>query len=601
MEVRSPGYYFWTSYQADGDIARITGYFQRQQRDALLARNTEFSLRFYSRGGPVTVGTQAFARRPQRVLARVAGPQSNLAPSVPSRTFTSRRIGIDGGFRQPWDAWDDPTGPIEPPQPPGGGAGGVEHSAVTVRLYAPGIAEPVQTWELPAALAPQIRTVEFNPPGFPRPDAPITRAGWWRCSVTPVGPEPVQIYLAAQATLALQSFRTQSIGTRLFNSIFRVGLEALVPIVYIQGSTLSISLGKELSEAYGLAPVFREKDISPFNSQARLRSLNITAVSGRVLKEVADQNHRHPPQLALVEDDDVALRIQAAFDKGSASAFGFDIGRLKGELGELFLAFDKGITRCTPVAFLNVDFSNVVDFVMPIVGFFTEVNHDIVNTTIETELALADSEGSMCKYLREALSRAVAQHAVVDRVSFASGSWLLRYFNEPGLPDESLPWHPPHGGVPGGAIDLVVGTAGTLAMPSDPGPPAPGADGGGPPARSTDPLGEFPPNFDVARGAALDRLDRHQSILVVMMENRSYDHLLGGSATARPRPASATTVRPPVPAILPTEGFFGKIPLVTTTAIGMGTSTPVCPHHDFEPVQFQIGDGVVHTARRWRR
>ena len=604
MEIRSPGFYFWTSYQADGNTARVTGYFERQQRDALLARNTEFSLRFFSRGGPVSIGTRAFARRPQHTLSRVVNPQSSLAPSAPSRTFTSSRIGIGGSFRNPWNVWEDPLtiGPIEPPLPHGGGGGGVEHAAVMVRLFAPGIAEPVETWELPEAVASQIRTVEFNPPAFPAPDAPITRAGWWRCSVTPVGPWPVEIYLAAEAALALQPFRTQSIGTRLFNSIFRVGLEAIVPIVYIEGSTLKISLGKELAEAYGLTPVSFEKDVSPVNSQARLRSLNITASSGRVLKEIANQRNRHPQQLAWVNDDDVALRIQAAFENASASAYGFDIGRLKGELGEFFLAFDKSFTRCTPVAFLAVDFSALADFVLAVVGSFAEVNHDSVNLAIETLLSNDSFQRPICTYLREALSRAIAQHAVVDQISFASGSWQLRYFTEPVLPDENLPWHPPHGGVVVGEINPVDDTAAMLVMPSVPVPAEPDAGGGTPPAPSTDPPGVFPPGFmveggiDISREAALEQLDRHQSILVVMMENRSYDHLLGGLASARPRPNGGYD-GPPAHASNPSaDGFVEKVPVVKTTVIGMGTSTPVCPHHDFEPVGFQIRDGTDNTA-----
>jgi Phosphoesterase family len=469
-----------------------------------------------------------------------------------------------------------------------------------VRLYAPGIAEPVQTWELDEAFGPLFRTVEFNPPGFPAPDAPITRAGWWRCSVTSLGGDPVQIGLAAQATLALQSYRTQFIGARLFNSIFRVGLEAIVPVAFIQGSTLTLSLGKELAEAYGLTPVFLQKDISPINSQARLRSLNITAASGRVLKDVANQRHRHPPQLAQVQDDDVAIRIQAAFDNASASVFGFDVGKLTGDLGELFLVFDKGLMRFTPVTFLNVNFSAVVDFVFPIIAYFAEVNHDVVNTTFESLLMRPDIQDPICKYLREALSRAVGQHAVVDRVSFASGGWQLRYFNEPVLPDPNRPWHPPFGGVSGRAVHPIDGTVVMLETPSELSQPAPDTGGETPPAPapspapSGDPLGVFPANFTVAGGAALDRLDRHQSILVIMMENRSYDHLLGGLATARPRPSGGYD-GPPANASNPaTEGFFGKVPLVKTTAIGMGTSTPVCPHHDFYPVRFQIGDGIVH-------
>jgi len=183
MEIRSPGYYFWTSYQDEGSIARVTGHWERQQQDALIARNTEFSLRFFSHGGPVELGTRAFVRRPPSTVARLVDPQGSRAPTVRSRPFAiSRRID-DDRFHNPWDEWgvwdDPPIGPVEPPEPPGGGGGGVGHAAVRVKLFAPGIADPVQTWDLPAAVDAGTRLVEFNPLGFPTPDAPIKRAGWW--------------------------------------------------------------------------------------------------------------------------------------------------------------------------------------------------------------------------------------------------------------------------------------------------------------------------------------------------------------------------------------------------------------------------------------
>ena len=77
--------------------------------------------------------------------------------------------------------------------------------------------------------------------------------------------------------------------------------------------------------------------------------------------------------------------------------------------------------------------------------------------------------------------------------------------------------------------------------------------------------------FVVAGGAALATLDRHQSILVIMMENRSYDHLLGGLATARPRPGLGYDGPPPGASNPSTGGFGRTVPIIKTTAIGMGT------------------------------
>lgn len=84
----------------------------------------------------------------------------------------------------PWGDPPEPLPPIEPPEPPGGGGGGFLHAAVTVQLFAPGIEEPVQTWELPEHVAGNLRTVSYNPLGFPAEDAPVRRLGWWRFSTT---------------------------------------------------------------------------------------------------------------------------------------------------------------------------------------------------------------------------------------------------------------------------------------------------------------------------------------------------------------------------------------------------------------------------------
>jgi len=65
MEIKSPrGFYFSTSeYDREGNNARIFGHWERQQDDAQITRNQEFTLRFWSHGGTVQIGTRA-ARTP---------------------------------------------------------------------------------------------------------------------------------------------------------------------------------------------------------------------------------------------------------------------------------------------------------------------------------------------------------------------------------------------------------------------------------------------------------------------------------------------------------------------------------------------------------
>ncbi|HSJ97685.1 MAG TPA: alkaline phosphatase family protein, partial [Myxococcota bacterium] len=162
------------------------------------------------------------------------------------------------------------------------------------------------------------------------------------------------------------------------------------------------------------------------------------------------------------------------------------------------------------------------------------------------------------------------------------------------------------GGVLGGAL------GGVIAPPSEEPAPTPSEPSEPAPAPS-DPLGVFPPEFAVVDGAALERLDRHQTLVVIMMENRSYDHMLGGLAAARPRAEGGYDCAPSSASNASAGGFLERVPLVSTRRMGMGTQIPVSPNHHYHehgedhfghgggqgtgrfPVPFQMGDGTPET------
>jgi hypothetical protein len=127
---------------------------------------------------------------------------------------------------------------------------------VTVKLYAPGIADPVQVWELDQQLADITRFVTYESQGFPTPDAPGNRTGWWRCTVTPVQ-DITEIYLSAEGVYARAPLRTKPISARLFRNLFRVAFEAVVPDVRIENGTITASAARELHEAYDVVPAVR--------------------------------------------------------------------------------------------------------------------------------------------------------------------------------------------------------------------------------------------------------------------------------------------------------------------------------------------------------
>lgn len=623
MDISSPGYRYWTTYDTEGDKARITAHYMREQTQAAIKARQQFSLRVFGLGGGMTVGVRAVTRS---VIASSARSASGAAMPVPvaslrltrqvltSPASQSSKRRLDGGLFDPWDdplpEWvnEDPFPPLPPQQPPGGGGGGFMHAAVRIELFAPGGAEAVAVWDLPEAIAGNVRTVTFDPPGLPGPDAPVRRVGWWTVTVTATGPDPVMIHVEAHATMTRVPFRTRPISTRLFDHLFRVALEALVPSAGVNGATLTVRIGDELAREFGIPAVLVNETISPVSSSAKLKSLNITAVSGRTLKDIAGRKNRTSFFLNRVQNNDIAIRIQAAFDRASFSAYGFDVAELDGDFGELFLAFNRNLTELSPVSFLDVDFSQLAATLIALVSLFTEVNTD-VNQIIET--VVAGNERVIRTYLREVVSRAVGQTAVLHEVSFANNAWQVRYFDDPPLPNPNLQWRPwvddfagGLGGVGGLFENFVFADAGTSAggtTPASGGTPAgdlPSANplsGGGTPlpgAASNDPLGVFPDGFRVEEGVAIERLDRHQSLVVIMMENRSFDHLLGGLAAARPRETGGYDGPPSNATNAGVSGFFDKVPLVNARDIALGTVIPTEPRHSTRPTDFQIGDGT---------
>ena len=636
MDIHSHGYRRYTTYEPEGNEARVVGHFSREQTLAPIAALTDFSLRFYGLGRGIEIGIRAYPAQSTQAAASMRGARAsgalaeNLQPAAfaegaqPIGTIARVRLPGSGPRGETVDPFGHPViGPVEPEQPPGGGGSGVMQSAVRVQLFAPGIEEPVQVWDLPMEVTSQLRKVVYDPPGFPSPDAPARRIGWWRVTVTPQGPGPSTVSVETHATMVRVPFRTIAIPARLFNTLFRVALEALVPRAVIEGSELKVSLGKDLAELLGVPQELYTKDISPISSSAKLVSLKITAESGRKLKEVALERGRTPPHLDRVKDDDAAIRIQAAFENASASILGIDVATLDGQFGELFLAFNRSLTELTPASFIAVDFFRPLemayDAYVQLKGLLLDMGNtgaparEAVNEAIELAFRYP-TDRRLLGYLRLVLSRAVGERAMVHEVSFGTEAWQVRYFDDPVLPPEDSPWRPwrpgTHdvlaGGLAGeGAPSLVEG-GGASEQPAE----------GGEPAPSADPLGEFPPEFQVAGGAALDRLDRHKSLVVIMMENRSYDHMLGGLAAARPRAEGGYDGPPASASNAAVGGFLDKVPLVTTRKMGMGTQIPVSPsHHYFEhegghihpgeeshpgelhyPVPFQIGDGTEETA-----
>ncbi|HEY9381191.1 MAG TPA: hypothetical protein VIQ01_08090, partial [Burkholderiales bacterium] len=109
MDTSSPGYRYWTTYEVEGDKARITGHYMREQEQAAIATYQPFTLKMYGLGAGLTIGVRAVTRRLQTNAARIATApaQPSVRPTAARRVLTpmaregnTRRL--DGGQFDPW-------------------------------------------------------------------------------------------------------------------------------------------------------------------------------------------------------------------------------------------------------------------------------------------------------------------------------------------------------------------------------------------------------------------------------------------------------------------------------------------------------------------
>jgi phospholipase C len=640
MDIRDNGYRFWTIHNADGDVAHVEGNYTRWQKEAPIRRNQDFELEFYGMGSSIVLGVTAWPRRavPATMAAiRRSRPSSQGATVANAATLTSLSaisssptpptspsvmpLTVAPDFQSPfdnrWGDWELDLPPFSPDLPPGGGGGGTYHSAVRIQLFVFGTDEPVETWELPDGVGSLERQVKYEPQGFPTPDAPVRRTTWWRMVVTPLGPDPVEIRLAAHVRIADVPIRVTPLTVRLTDHLFRVALEALVPRVTVNWDKLIVSIGPEIADMLGIVPTILEKDLGIKHSHARLRSLDIKTVSGKELNKIAlkhyrerakryvlptnininltlDQRvelffHSQLERLAYVQPDDVCIRIQAAFTDATVSVSGFDLASLRGELGELILAFDHRAEILRPFAFLDVDYTTIASIALPIYRLFKDDVPKDWNKYIEDHLTDPDIQPTILKYMKAFLERAVGRSNHLHEFRYQNKAWQIRHSDDPVIPPPGSPTFPPTEGGPleDGVITLLTRHYAALGLDAEDLPAVAAATTNLPPLPAI--ARELPTGFP-AESEQLRRLDRHQSIVVVMMENRSYDHMLGDLMHVDP-----TKGYDGPPNSIKNAGVAGMphgVPIVHTRDLRIGTAIPVSPRHYFNPVQFQMGDGT---------
>ena len=449
MEVLEHGYRFFTLHNEDGNVAHIDAHWERFQTQAPILPRQPFGLDFYGKGSSIELLFTTLPRRaaPERMAgmlrSRTRTPLPAVAPSVslisnsifisrtspepppPAPPDTLARVNpvfdspFDIDFLDGWGLDPLPFPPVDqPPGGGGGGGGGLFHSAVRVELFLFGSDRPLETWDLPEGIFSRFRSVKWQPQGFPNPDHPVRKTTWFRVVVTPQSFDPVEIYVGANTRIADVPIRTTPLGVRLTNHLFRVGLEALAPFAVADGSRVHAGISDELTRLVGADPVYVEKDLGPVRATGKLRTLKITSVSGAHLHEHALAKYRERAakfpgpgtanqkaavffkgrlaRLAEVQNDFVCIRIDAGFSKAAVSIWGFELAKLNGELGEMFLAFDHRMNRLRCFCFFDVNLSAVVSIARDIVDLFADVP-DSVNEAIEQ--IVESQQTHLLKYL----------------------------------------------------------------------------------------------------------------------------------------------------------------------------------------------------------
>lgn len=306
------------------------------------------------------------------------------------------------------------------------------------------------------------------------------------------------------------------------------------------------------------------------------------------------------------------------------------IAEIENQLPQIGLVFNEQFGFSDVISNLTIDLSPLLTKVAhstaavslltgPVVGLFALVGgitlyNSIDDVSLETAVqdGLRDMGSTIASYVKRAMERitdvgAIALHGTITSGSAADGSdsFHIQYFN-PSSARPPRPWTPPGDdvGLEAEVLEIAAGSvrsrpirAVTFVRRS--------TDRRSPHVARLTALrreapGPMPADLDVADPHTLGRLDDHDCIAVIMMENRSYDHyfhdlpLVYPDKGYRTPPESYRNTAPP--------GFKEPFAVVRNTSVGIGNNLIFVPSgrssdpsHNYEHTLFQIGGGTADT------
>jgi phospholipase C len=421
------------------------------------------------------------------------------------------------------------------------------HVPITVELFAANQTTPAERWQPPGGWSDDPERIFRHPVGAA--NSPI---GKWKCVVRNKGTKSAKANLGVTYSFGQQPLRSRPIPRVLLDHTFHIVLEALMPRLRLQGNRIYYRFGEELSFYFpSAASLFQEQSmpipIDHVEGRGELRTVDFTVTSGRVFldqvelewisrkssyekaltqaQQLGQQGQTQVMALKnkIRENDEWRAGFRARVSPEAAAIhadvsfsdirldfvirdFDFLIGDITIELAEvkkgtadLYIGFSPELGDAAAFVRTPADITAGLLDALQKLGFFPSLN-DLLNSAVSK--AIEGVKTYFARYLGEALGKLVAQDCVFVRLNADDQNWGVTYTLIPsGHPRIVTP--PLAAGA--AAADIVATPLGSL--------------------------GQIPPEFVIVtppgssvRPQTLNKIDH---IVVVMMENRSFDHMLG--------------------------------------------------------------------------
>lgn len=453
------------------------------------------------------------------------------------------------------DPWRETLvgGHIDPTDPAEGVGSTIEswnHVMLEVQLFSPDQSAAVASWRTVNGWDQQ---EEFLFEHTVTTTAP-SRPGLWKCRMTNRGSKHSNAYIRVSHNFDRAPLVTRPIPRVLIDHAYQIILEALTPKAHINGRNLNIDFSSELLDYFGAAAAGildppAQQLPGGLQGTGSLEDFVLDASTGGQLQYAMDQEFRrrrdkwqkiidtNPANstqamaarqklteneewragwMERVEIDWPALHVHAAvaqlhlereFDLLMFGSHTADIIDLVKGMIDLYICFDPQLTRAHVLVLLpDLDTGVLLDLLQDF-GLAPDVHEELIK---RIEPVVRDAGPLLGRYLGEAMGHLGGGDVVFHRLNADQINWVARYTR---IPRETLA--PP---IDTGIDDdtpVIDGGPLTPGTPPAPGPMPP----------------EFvlakPPNAPSRPAFCTQQLDRIEHLVFLMMENRSFDHMLG--------------------------------------------------------------------------